>query len=330
MPSHLRVPSISRIAAAVVSCASSLLRESNTHTHTHTLNTDKTHAAYGQGQTWYRQLCLDKSKSNKSSSSSSSGSHSKHESQQQVPLNVMEYGLAGGGVSGAISACLFSPVELIKSRLQVQYGSSSSKAARMYNGALDCLVKTVRRDGLRRGLFCGLEATMWRDVPGSMFWYGTYEYLRIWTSQRGWRPPSVWARVDPLDTAAGSSLLSLAFSGFFAGAAYWTAVYPFDVVKSRTQTELTRQFLASLESSTAPAPAAPAAAAAARVPPVKLASMHTLSAVRHIYRTEGMRALWKGYTVAVATAAPASAVILVTYHLIYDQLTQIQDTDDDM
>eukprot|EP00667_Euglena_gracilis_P016372 EG_transcript_17132 len=124
-----------------------------------------------------------------------------------------------GASGGMMTACVLTPIELIKCRLQIQQG-----AERLYQGPIDCLVKTVKEGGLR-GLWKGNVSCLARELPGNAAWFGAYDTI-IKQVQRQYR---IERREDvPLKWSA--------VAGAFAGTAYWLIPYPADTVKSRIQT----------------------------------------------------------------------------------------------
>ena len=64
-----------------------------------------------------------------------------------------------------------------------------------------------------------------RDTPGSMAWFGTYEYAK-----------KEMMRMQGIDPATGTlSPLAVLTAGGLAGMACWTVAIPADVLKSRYQ-----------------------------------------------------------------------------------------------
>ncbi|KAJ3188708.1 hypothetical protein HDU85_004422 [Gaertneriomyces sp. JEL0708] len=61
--------------------------------------------------------------------------------------------LAAGTIAGAVEATITYPTEYVKTQLQLQ----NKNAVKLYDGPLDCAVKTVRERGFR-GLYRGLSA----------------------------------------------------------------------------------------------------------------------------------------------------------------------------
>lgn len=64
-----------------------------------------------------------------------------------------------GGFSGLMACSVVSPVELVRTRLQVQ-----STAKPLYKGSVDCVQTILETEGIK-GLGRGMFATILRDVP---------------------------------------------------------------------------------------------------------------------------------------------------------------------
>ena len=88
---------------------------------------------------------------------------------------------------------------------------------------LDCGVKLLREGGVH-SLFKGTTATLIRDVPGSIAWFGAYEVVKENVGKLQGKQPN---ELSPL---------AVLFSGGCAGIANWVIAVPPDVVKSRYQT----------------------------------------------------------------------------------------------
>jgi solute carrier family 25 carnitine/acylcarnitine transporter 20/29 len=96
-------------------------------------------------------------------------------------LSIQQKCIAGG-LSAIPATALMAPSERVKVLLQTNAGK--------YSGSLDCAVK-VLRDGGIRSLYKGTFATLLRDVPGSMAWFGVYEWTKIaMTKAQGIEDPS--------------------------------------------------------------------------------------------------------------------------------------------
>lgn len=66
--------------------------------------------------------------------------------------------LAAGGFGGVCAVIVGHPFDLVKVRLQ-----TAEKG--VYTSAVDCLRKSVARDGLRRGLYAGVSAPLVGVTP---------------------------------------------------------------------------------------------------------------------------------------------------------------------
>eukprot|EP00903_Cladosiphon_okamuranus_P016166 g14919.t1 len=126
-------------------------------------------------------------------------------------------------VAGAFSAlpttALMAPVERIKCLLQIQGEKVAKGGKPQYSGMIDC-ARQLHAAGGFRSVFKGWEVTLMRDVPGSVAYFGVYEYLK-----------EAFAKEDGTVSSAG--ILS---AGGFAGMATWAIAIPPDVIKSRWQT----------------------------------------------------------------------------------------------
>lgn len=129
------------------------------------------------------------------------------------PLNQF----LAGAAAGAIQCIICCPMELAKTRLQLQ----EAGPARTYRGPLDCLAQVYRREGLR-GVNRGMVSTLLRETPSFGVYFLTYDTL---TRALGCEP--------------GDRLLvpKLLLAGGTSGIASWLSTYPLDVVKSRLQAD---------------------------------------------------------------------------------------------
>jgi solute carrier family 25 carnitine/acylcarnitine transporter 20/29 len=112
-----------------------------------------------------------------------------------------------------------APTERIKCLLQIQMASTTPK----YAGMVDCARQVLKEGGVR-SLFKGTFATLLRDGPGSIAWFGVYELSK-----------REFMRVGGVESGNLSPLAVLCAGGF-AGMACWAVAIPPDVLKSRYQT----------------------------------------------------------------------------------------------
>mmetsp|Transcript_12861 Transcript_12861/g.18523 ORF Transcript_12861/g.18523 Transcript_12861/m.18523 type:complete len:309 (+) Transcript_12861:53-979(+) len=127
-----------------------------------------------------------------------------------------------GGLSSLPTTMLMAPTERIKCLLQIQESVGGVKPK--YSGMVDCAMQVYRQGGIR-SLYRGTFATLLRDCPGSIAWFGTYEISKQeFLKWKGVQDPS---QLSPL---------AVLTAGGMAGMACWSVAIPPDVLKSRFQT----------------------------------------------------------------------------------------------
>ncbi|KAF8458226.1 mitochondrial carrier domain-containing protein [Kalaharituber pfeilii] len=139
---------------------------------------------------------------------------------QRKELTLGQYYLAGA-TAGVANTVLSSPIEHVRIRLQTQ----PHGAHRLYDGPASCIRTLLRTSGLFHGLYAGSVVTLLREAQAYGVWFLTFEYLM----SRELRRPNVRREDIPS--------WKVALYGGLAGEALWLASYPFDVVKSRMQTD---------------------------------------------------------------------------------------------
>jgi len=123
-----------------------------------------------------------------------------------------QIGIAGC-FAGFGAALILGPVELVKSKLQVQEGRT------LYSGPIACM-KVIWNARGPIGFTRGLGTTMIRDVPAFSVYFLSYEGMKRKLHGNSEEPlPSRY----------------LLLSGALAGAMAWTCSYPIDVIKTRMQ-----------------------------------------------------------------------------------------------
>jgi solute carrier family 25 (mitochondrial carnitine/acylcarnitine transporter), member 20/29 len=171
---------------------------------------------------------------------------------------------AAGAFAGIANTALSAPIEHIRIRLQ----SQPHGAGRLYSGPLDCVRKLSAHQGLVRGVYRGTAVTLWREAFAYGAWFTAFEYLMNADAARNGR-----ARDD-------TPAWRIALYGGLAGEALWLSSYPFDVVKSKMQTD-------------------------GLGPRARYASMRDCFA--QTWRLEGPRGFWKGLGPTLLRAMPVSA-----------------------
>ena len=148
------------------------------------------------------------------------------------PDNILSHGIAGS-IAGIAQSCICSPMELAKTRMQMQgLGGIEGHKKRMgvqvqYTGPVDCLRKIYRAEGAR-GLSKGYIPTVMREGPSFFVYFASYKGL-----------------CDLLQSAGEGGELGtsgLLIAGGFAGMLTWASTYPIDVIKSRFQADTTGKY----------------------------------------------------------------------------------------
>lgn len=205
--------------------------------------------------------------------------------QQNVYTGSKELPLGGlmvaGALSGGVTSLILTPIELVKCRMQVPLHSpldpTLSARTSLSSTTLSpfaVIADVYRREGLL-GFWRGQLGTFLRETGGTAAWFGAYEASTMYFKDR--RAQRTLAS-DP----SGITLpihLQMA-SGALAGMSYNFIFYPADTIKSKIQTgEL------------------------ANVRP-------TFTGVgRELWRTHGLKGLYRGCGITVARSAPSSALI---------------------
>ncbi|XP_035534843.1 mitochondrial basic amino acids transporter [Morone saxatilis] len=126
-----------------------------------------------------------------------------------------------GAAAGAIQCVICCPMELAKTRMQMQGTGEKKSSRKLYKNSLDCLARIYNREGLR-GINRGMVTTLIRETPGFGVYFLTYDVL---TRSLGCEPDDRYM------------ILKLLFAGGMAGIASWLSTYPVDVIKSRLQAD---------------------------------------------------------------------------------------------
>ncbi|XP_062097383.1 mitochondrial arginine transporter BAC1-like isoform X3 [Humulus lupulus] len=131
---------------------------------------------------------------------------------------------------GAIISFVLCPSELIKCRMQVQGTDSLVTLTSRYSGPLDCIVKTVKSEGVK-GIFRGGGATFLRESIGNAVFFSVYEFVRYHMhSQLNFTSSENNNLID-----VGVGIVSGGLGGL-GGIAFWSIVLPLDVAKTIIQT----------------------------------------------------------------------------------------------
>ncbi|MCJ1256728.1 hypothetical protein MMC24_004552 [Lignoscripta atroalba] len=178
-------------------------------------------------------------------------------------LSYSQYYLSGA-FAGIANSVISGPIEHVRIRLQTQ----PHGAARLYTGPIDCIRKLCAHEGVLKGLYRGEAVTILREAQAYGVWFLTFEYLMNADAARN--------KVKREEISS----LKIAGYGGLAGEALWLSSYPFDVVKSKMQSD-------------------------GFGPNMRYKSMS--DCFRQTWRVEGARGFWKGIGPTLLRAMPVSA-----------------------
>lgn len=191
---------------------------------------------------------------------------------KDTPVSLSLAGL----FAGLTEAVFVNPFEVVKVRLQTNKNKVSEQPTTFQ------VARTIYREGGLglRGLNFGLTSTMARNGAFNMVYFGFYF--------------SVKDELPKMDSEAATFALRI-LTGFTAGTLASCFNIPFDVAKSRIQSE-------------------------GHLPNSKYKGC--LQSVGVVYREEGFRALYKGLVPKVLRLGPGGAVMLVVYEHMRELLEE--------
>jgi solute carrier family 25 (mitochondrial carnitine/acylcarnitine transporter), member 20/29 len=188
-------------------------------------------------------------------------------------------------ISGAFISIFVTPMEGVKARLQVQYNdgtiSSSSNSSKKlnysYNGPIDCAKKVYRNVGIVKGIYRGwLTVTLSRMCNFSYF--GGYFYIS-----------NALVKMVNRDDNGNEPLPPWAAvcAGGSAGCCYWLTCYPIDVVKNKLMAQSDAR-------------------------PIYKS---TTDCVKQIWKQEGYRGFFVGFTPCLIRSFPANAAAFLGFEI---------------
>ncbi|KAG8878486.1 hypothetical protein FRB97_002474 [Tulasnella sp. 331] len=193
-----------------------------------------------------------------------------------LPPHISTYFIAGG-VAGAASRTVVSPLERLKIIQQVQPKNTGDNA---YNGVWRSLVRMWREEGFK-GLMRGNGANCIRIIPYSAVQFTAYEQLKKFFSKGG---------TKELDTVTRLT------AGALAGITSVSTTYPLDLVRARLSILSASLNFASTTSQ----------------PPSSQQPKSGTSSVSSLAKSTATNASGSGRPIAAASATPALAASLTT------------------
>ncbi|EDO16032.1 hypothetical protein Kpol_1067p4 [Vanderwaltozyma polyspora DSM 70294] len=189
-----------------------------------------------------------------------------------------------GALARVIAASSVAPLELLKTRLQsIPTSSKNTKSLLLIKDLLKETRNEVQSTGYK-ALFKGLEITLWRDVPFSAIYWGTYEFCK---------------RNLMIKDSSSSNIFHFMNSfihGTISGTIAALITHPFDVGKTRLQISLVNNDNNTLTK-------------------VEKPSKNLFRFLNNIKKNEGIRALYAGLMPRIFKIAPSCAIMISTYEL---------------
>lgn len=212
--------------------------------------------------------------------------------------------LIAGAMARGISATLVTPLELIRTRLQ-----ASSRSQASLSSILRGLWVEMRTSSIRSGrgpliLWRGLTPTLWRDVPFSAIYFAGYEATKRSLTGGG---------LGEGNAAGSGEEFGVAFvSGALSGSLAAVLTHPFDLVKTRLQTQgsPTNQGEGRLSGSLRGA--------------AGKGSASVWVTIKQIVEKEGTKGLWRGLSPRVAKVAPACGVMIGSFEVVGRALADLE------
>jgi len=128
--------------------------------------------------------------------------------------------MALGGCTGVFTSIAICPVEVLKVRQQVDTKALTG----IVRGQWEAARMVWHCEGFK-GFYRGLFSLTLRDVPFNAIFYGSYESMC-----------TLYMKLNRIDRKAELGPLPIILAGGMAGTLGWSAILPFDVVKTRLQT----------------------------------------------------------------------------------------------
>ena len=194
-----------------------------------------------------------------------------------------------GSISGVATCFVTTPADLIKIRLQLDTAGG---------GGISHMVRCARHIFATEGLlgFCrGMEATLYRDSWSTGLYFVSYHLVKRWLGT---------SRLEQTEgDCTGNAIVELTAGGV-AGTLAWGSVVPFDVVKTRLQSQV------SVSGAQA---AVDTRGSARRKVGASFQETRFWPTFRHILQQEGWRRLYSGTAPLLVRAFIVNAVTFYVY-----------------
>ena len=220
---------------------------------------------------------------------------------------------------------MYVPSEVLKTRLQLQgrYNNPYFNSGYNYRSTWDAAKNIARMEGLG-ALYSGYRATIFRDLPFSALQFAFYEQEQ--RLSRDW--------VGGRDIGLGLEILTATSAGGMAG----IITCPLDVVKTRTQTQITNEDPTKTSQAAHFEKTVKAAQAVKKgqtrlihsgprsVPTGAsvLGTSSVLTGLKFIYKTEGLAGWFRGVGPRFVWTSVQSGTMLVLYQYLLKQMEVLQ------
>lgn len=174
-----------------------------------------------------------------------------------------------GGLAGLANTIVSASAEHFRIRIQTQPRDNP-----IYKGSIDCMKQIYGNYGIR-GVYKGLVPTLFRDGIGYAVYFMMYSNLL-----------SLFA---PGEARRDIHLAKIGAAGSLSGILLWTSAFPFDVIKTRIQTD--------------------------NLKTPQYSSMK--DAFVKTYQAQGIKAFYKGYIPCFFRAIPVNGIVFMLYEFLH-------------
>ncbi|OBT66415.1 hypothetical protein VE03_04855 [Pseudogymnoascus sp. 23342-1-I1] len=204
-----------------------------------------------------------------------------YSSDAPLPLSAL---FCTGGVAGAVTSLVLTPVELVKCKMQVPTATSADGLITKHDTVSSIIRNVFRHQGLM-GFWHGQMGTLIRETGGCAAWFGSKETVsmlfRKSNEKKGTAQPHVHGSVH-----APLPLWQQAVAGASAGMSYNFLFFPADTIKSRMQTSAVSE--SKVQAS-------------------------FWAEGKALWKQAGLKGMYRGCGITVFRSAPASAFIFIIY-----------------
>ncbi|XP_034486130.1 mitochondrial 2-oxodicarboxylate carrier-like [Drosophila innubila] len=146
------------------------------------------------------------------------------------PAKQAVFQVISGGSAGFLEVCIMQPLDVVKTRIQIQSNAGKVNAEETYTGVFDCFAKMYRQEGI------------------ASYWKGLMPPILAETPKRAIKF-MVFEQVKPLLQFGSPSPtpLTFALAGFTAGVLEGIVVNPFEVVKVAQQSNRQSKMVSTFE-----------------------------------------------------------------------------------